>query len=243
MTGPELSVVIPFFNEEESAGALIDEVLAVMSASGSTFELVLVDDGSKDATLRVLREAQRRSPYCRVLRHVRNAGQAAALWHGLHLSRGAIVATLDGDGQNDPADVPAMLQRLSAADMVVGIRAGRRDSWLRRTMSRVANAVRRRWLRDGVSDTGCALKVFRREVIDSFLPIRTLYSFMPAFAAAAGFRVVEQPVAHRARRAGTSKYGLLVMLWRPLLDMMAIGWFIHRRIPRITVEESKMDGL
>ena len=243
MTGPELSVVIPFFNEEESAGALIDEVLAVMSAAGASFELVLVDDGSQDATLQVLREAQHRSPHCRVLRHARNAGQAAALWHGLHLSRGAIVATLDGDGQNDPADIPAMLQRLSSADMVVGIRAGRRDSWLRKTMSRVANAVRRRWLRDGVSDTGCALKVFRREVIDSFLPIRTLYSFMPAFAAAAGFRVVEQPVAHRLRRAGTSKYGLLVMLWRPLLDMMAIGWFVQRRIPGVAVEESKIADL
>jgi dolichol-phosphate mannosyltransferase len=155
--------------------------------------------------------------------------------------RGAIVVTLDGDGQNDPADIPAMLVRLDQADLVVGVRAQRRDSTLRKTMSRVANGVRRRWLSDGVSDTGCALKVFRREVIASFLPIRTLYSFIPACAAAAGFRVVEYRVHHRHRTAGVSKYGLWTMLWRPLADMLALGWVLRRRIPRVTADESAAD--
>ena len=237
----DFSVVVPVCNEAENVEPLAREIDAALN--NRAYEMIFVNDGSTDETAAILKKLKSSLPALRVLSHSFRSGQSAAVASGVRAARAPWVATLDGDGQNDPADVPAMLQRLSSADMVVGIRAGRRDSWLRKTMSRVANAVRRRWLRDGVSDTGCALKVFRREVIDSFLPIRTLYSFMPAFAAAAGFRVVEQPVAHRPRRAGTSKYGLLVMLWRPLLDMMAIGWFVHRRIPRVGVEESKIADL
>lgn len=239
---PELSVVIPFYNEEDTAGPLIDEVVSRMSALRRPFELLAVDDGSADGTFEVLRAAQRRSPMCRVLRHSRNAGQAAALMTAFGAVRGAIVVTLDGDGQNDPADIPAMVARLDHADLVVGVRARRQDSALRKTMSRVANGVRRRWLHDGVSDTGCALKVFRREVIASFLPIRTLYSFIPAFAASSGFRVVEYPVNHRHRTAGVSKYGLWTMLWRPLADMLALGWVLQRRIPRVSADESTIES-
>jgi dolichol-phosphate mannosyltransferase len=108
---------------------------------------------------------------------------------------------------------------------------------LRCVMSRIANGIRRRWLGDGVSDSGCALKVFRRQVLDSFLPIRSLYSFIPAFAVSAGFRVREYPVRHRARRAGEAKYDLRVMLWRPFVDMMAIGWIMHRRVPLVEAQE------
>ena len=237
MSAPEISVVIPFYNEEQVAGSVIDEVGTVLARLARPYEIIAIDDGSADGTAGVLLEACHRWSACRVLRHARNAGQAAALWNGLHRARGTILATLDGDGQNDPADLPELLQRLGAADMVVGIRPTRRDSWLRRTMSRVANGIRRWWLRDGVSDTGCALKVFRREVLASFLPVRTLYSFIPAFAVRSGFRVVELPVRHRPRRAGTSNYGLLVMLWRPLVDMLAIGWLLGRRIQNVAVEE------
>jgi len=238
MTGtPHLSVVIPFYNEQECAGDLVAEVIGVLRGMDVSWELVLVDDGSADETLEVLRQAQRECPECRILHQARNAGQAAALWNGLHATRGAVLATLDGDGQNDPADLPMLLRDLAGADMVVGVRAGRQDSSLRRAMSRVANRVRGRWLNDRVSDTGCALKVFRRAVLDAFLPIRTLYSFMPAFAVAAGYRVIERPVHHRPRTAGTSKYGLLVMLWRPFVDMLALGWVLQRRIPRVETRE------
>lgn len=237
MTSVDISVVIPFYNEDVVAGTVIDEVASVLAASAQPHEIVLVDDGSTDRTNEVLRQACGRWPVCRVISLERNSGQAAALWAGLHAARGARIVTLDGDGQNDPASIPDMLLRLENADMVVGVRARRKDSWLRRTMSKVANGVRRRWLRDGVSDTGCALKAFRREVVSSFFPVRTLYSFLPAFAARAGFRVIECPVGHRPRRGGTSKYGLWVMLWRPAVDMLAIGWILHRRIPPVTVRE------
>jgi len=142
---------------------------------------------------------------------------------------------MDGDGQNDPADISSMLHLLNTTDaaMVTGLRANRKDSWLRHRMSRIANAVRQKILHDGVTDSGCALKAFRKEVLRSLIPIRTLYSFIPALAVAAGFRVIEVEVNHRPRKTGTSKYGLGVMLWRPVVDMIGIWWFIHRRFPEL----------
>jgi dolichol-phosphate mannosyltransferase len=234
---PEISGVVPFYNEAAVAGGVIDELIECMSRLGRTFELILVDDGSSDETIEVLMRAQQRTRSCRVLRHPRNLGQAAALWHGLYAARGSILVTLDGDGQNDPGDLPALLKRLEDADMVIGFRANRQDSALRRAMSRIANAVRRYWLGDNMRDTGCALRVFRREVLQSLIPIRTLYSFIPAFAVGAGFRVVECPVSHRARTAGVSKYGLWIMLWRPFVDMISVGWLIRRRLPPVQAEE------
>jgi dolichol-phosphate mannosyltransferase len=152
---------------------------------------------------------------------------------------------MDGDGQNDPADIATLCGALGEVDMIVGIRAERSDSWLRRRMSRVANAVRGLVLRDGVRDSGCALKVFRREVVESFIPIRTLYSFMPALAVAGGHRVAQRQVRHRPRRAGKSSYGLRVMLWRPFLDLLGVWWFTRRRfapIPRFEVERAHRRG-
>jgi hypothetical protein len=130
-----------------------------------------------------------------------------------------------------PADIPRLLAALETADMVVGIRQNRQDSGLRRRISRLANAVRSRVLRDGVRDSGCALKAFRREVVGALIPLRTLYSFMPAMAAASGFVVVQVPVQHRARQGGRSNYGLRVFLWRPLLDMLGMWWFTRRCLP------------
>jgi dolichol-phosphate mannosyltransferase len=128
---PEISVVIPFYNEAELAESVTEEVLQVLTDLGRAFEIVLIDDGSSDGTLDVLMRAQARSRCCRLVRHPRNVGQGAALWHGLHMARGAILVTLDGDGQNDPADLPALLEQLNGADMVVGIRAHRHDPVVR----------------------------------------------------------------------------------------------------------------
>jgi dolichol-phosphate mannosyltransferase len=139
---------------------------------------------------------------------------------------------LDGDGQNPPAELARLWPLRDSADLISGARARRRDSALRRAMSRLANTVRRTLLRDGVSDTGCSLKIFRRAVVASFLPIRTLYSFIPAFAVSAGFTVREVPVDHRPRRAGMSHYGLRVMALHPLLDLLALTWMLRRTLWR-----------
>jgi glycosyltransferase involved in cell wall biosynthesis len=227
---PTYTVVVPFFNEAESLGSLLTEIFETMQSLGQPWQAVFVDDGSADATGEKLVAITAGWPDCEVIRFAENRGQAAALWVGFQAARGTWIVTLDGDGQNVPADLATLLPLTQAYDMVVGVRAQRRDSWLRRKMSRVANRVRGKVLRDGLSDSGCALKVFRREVAESFLPLRTLYSFMPAFAVAAGYRVTEVPVRHRERRAGQSSYGLRAMAWRPLADMLAVWWMTRRRL-------------
>lgn len=225
----DLSVIVPFYNEEQCAAFVLAELRGALDALGSSYEVVAVDDGSKDGTLEALESVARDDPRIRILHWEPNRGQAAALYWGLHEARGSIVATMDGDGQNDPAGIATLLAGLDTADMVVGIRASRNDSWLRRKMSRLANAVRGRLLRDGVRDSGCALKVFRHAVVGSFIPIQTLYSFMPALAVAAGFCVSQREVGHRPRRGGTSSYGLWKFLWRPLVDLIGVWWFTRRR--------------
>jgi glycosyltransferase involved in cell wall biosynthesis len=152
-------------------------------------------------------------------------------YFGMKRSAGEILVTLDGDGQNDPADIPRLLAALKDRDMVAGVRARRQDSWLRLAMSRLANSIRSRLLDDGLLDAGCALKAFRSEVVESLLPIRTLYSFMGAMAAAAEFRLCQIEVVHRSRRHGQSKYGFSVFWWKPLIDMIGIYWFSERRFP------------
>lgn len=227
----ELSFVVPFFNEEGCARAVAEETRAALAGCGLAWECLLVDDGSSDATAAELEHGIRGEPRCRVIRLPANCGQGAALLAGFQAARGRLIGMMDGDGQNVPGDLPALLARLDRADVVVGIRAGRHDSALRRACSRVANAVRRRLLRDQVSDAGCALKVFRREVMAAFFPVNMLNPFIPAFAAAAGFRIAEIPVRHRPRTTGRSNYGFLVILWRPMFDMLALCWLLRRRIP------------
>jgi dolichol-phosphate mannosyltransferase len=229
---PALSVVIPFFNEGPNIASLLAELREALERLGVTHEVLAVDDGSADDTAAALAAAARDWPAVRVISFAKNRGQAAALWTGFREARGAWIASLDGDGQNPPSELPRLWEQRESADLITGRRARRNDSWLRRTMSRVANGVRRRLLRDGVDDSGCALRLFRREVRESFWPIRTLYSFIPAFAAAGGWRIRQVDVAHRARKAGTSKYGLLVMAWRPLCDMLALFWLLRRQLPQ-----------
>jgi dolichol-phosphate mannosyltransferase len=227
---PEISVIIPFFNEAESAPHLLAELRVAMDALGASCEVLLMDDGSSDSTANVLHQAAAGWPAVRVFSFAQNQGQAAGLGFGFAHARGPICVTLDGDGQNDPADIAKLIAAVKqGADMAVGVRMNRQDSALRRRMSRLANRVRGWLLRDDVTDSGCALKALKREVAGSFLEIRTLYSFMPALAKAAGFSVVQVPVNHRPREKGVSNYGLGVMLWRPLLDMIGVWWFIRRR--------------
>ncbi len=226
---PVLSVVIPFYNEAGAVPALLAELRITMDGLGATYEIILIDDGSSDGTGGALAAATRDWPAARIITQVPNQGQAAGLLRGFHEARGRWIITLDGDGQNAPADIPDLLAAASDCDMVVGIRAARRDSWLRRAMSRLANEVRGRMLGDHLQDSGCALKVFRAEVAPSFFPIRSLYSFMPAMAVAAGHRLKELPVSHRERRTGVSKYGFGTFAWRPLVDTLALWWLLRHR--------------
>ena len=233
---PIYSVVVPFYNEAETAAELIAEIEQAMQSLGEPWELLMVNDGSRDATGEILEQAAAAHANYRHLRLPRNRGQAAALDAGLHRARGRFVVTMDGDGQNDPADIPALAALLDRADMVVGIRAGRRDSWLRRAMSKFANAIRGRLLDDRMQDSGCALKVFRREVVEVLLPLKTLYSFMPALAKAGGFRLAELPVRHRPRLGGKSSYGFVAFLWKPAVDLVGVWWFRKRSFARRGVE-------
>jgi dolichol-phosphate mannosyltransferase len=229
---PDLSVIIPFYNEAANVGPLVAELRAALAPLGLSLEVLLVNDGSTDATAAALNEAAAVWPAVRVEHFPRNRGQAAALWWGFQNARGAWFAMLDGDGQNPPAELARLWPERHTADMLAGARRQRRDSRLRRVMSRIANATRRSLLRDGVSDTGCSLKLFRREVAAAFLPMRTLYSFLPAFAVAGGWTVREIPVEHRARQAGVSHYGLRAMAILPLLDLLALVWLCRRQIRR-----------
>ncbi len=229
---PELSVIIPFYNEAPNVAPLLAELREALEPLGLVVEIVLINDGSSDGTAAALTEAAAVWPAVRVEHFPRNRGQAAALWWGFQNARGTWFAMLDGDGQNPPAELARLWPERHTADMLAGARRQRRDSRLRRAMSRIANATRRSLLRDGVSDTGCSLKLFRREVAASFFPIRTLYSFLPAFAVAGGWTVREIPVQHRARQAGVSHYGLRAMAILPLLDLLALIWLRRRQIRR-----------
>jgi len=227
--GPSFTVVVPFFNEERNVEPVCHELKEILQKQLPQGELVLVDDGSNDATGAILDELAVNWPECRVYHFERNQGQSAALLFAFSKTTAPVIVTMDGDGQNDPRDISKLLARLDEADMVVGARVSRKGSWVRRCISRVANRVRANWLGDRVSDSGCALKAFRREVTSAFIPIRTLYSFMPALAVEAGFRVAEEPVNDRCRQYGSSRYTVRSFLLFPIIDFIGVAWFNSRR--------------
>ncbi len=224
MTVPRYSLVVPFFNEAANIRPLLAQAVRVLGSLPGGFEALLVDDGSTDGTARELAAVAAGEPRCRVIRLDRNRGQAAALHEGLRQVRGEIILTMDGDGQNDPGDFPALLDRMERdqADLACGIRTPRHDSLLRRVMSALANRVRRYLLRDGVHDAGCQLRAFRREVVAVLRPTPLLQAFLPAMAVAAGFRLAEMPVRHHPRLHGASHYGLRRLWWRPMVEMLRV---------------------
>jgi dolichol-phosphate mannosyltransferase len=231
VSAPRFSLVVPIFNEAGNLRPLLEQAVAVLRSLPGEFEALLVDDGSTDDTPAELDAIAGMEPRCRVIRLARNRGQAAALYEGLQQARGEMILTMDGDGQNDPDDFPALLARLERGplDVVCGIRTPRRDSLTRRAISWLANRVRGRILRDRLHDAGCQLRVFRREVIAALQPSPLLQTFLPAMAAAAGFRLAEMPVRHHPRRHGISKYGLRRLWWRPAVEMIRLGIQLRRR--------------
>jgi len=220
-----VSVVVPLYNEEQSVAMLQRELADALT--GLDYEVIFVDDGSRDETVARI-EA---NPRTRVLRFEKNAGQSAALFAGLQAARGEVAVLIDGDLQNDPADIPRLLAEISrGADLVCGYRAERKDTLLKRITSRVANFVRSRFTRDGVRDTGCTLKAMRRDCIGVLVPFKGMHRFIPALVKGAGYRLVEIPVNHRPRRFGQSKYGLGNRALRATIDMFGVRWLLSRRL-------------
>jgi dolichol-phosphate mannosyltransferase len=222
---PAVSVVVPLFNEEENVPILQAELAAALA--GVRHEIIFVDDGSTDQTLARLTK----SPEVRVLHFERNAGQSAAIYAGANAALGATVVLIDGDLQNDPADISHLLAEIErGADLVCGYRAQRKDTLVKRLTSWIANFVRSRFTRDGVRDTGCTLKAMRRECVRTLVPFKGMHRFIPALVKGAGYRLVEIPVNHRARRFGASKYGLGNRAVRATVDMFGVRWLLSRQL-------------
>ena len=229
---PDFSVVVPVRNEADNISPLIAELKTVMTAL-QPYEIVIVDDGSDDATPEVLRDQARACPELRVIRHRSSAGQSAAITNGVNEARAGIIITLDGDGQNDPADIPALLDRFREADnpdllLVTGERQKRWDSLLKRLSSRVANAVRGTLLGDHTLDTGCGLKVFSRPAYLAMPGFDHMHRFLPALMLSQGGHVLSVPVNHRARQHGATKYGVFDRLGVGIVDLFGVMWLQRR---------------
>ncbi len=239
---PGLSLVIPLYNEAENLPVLAAEIRRALEPTGKRWESLFVDDGSTDGSFEVLQTLAAEDRTVRILRHRKNAGQSAALAAGFAVARGGIVVTLDADLQNDPADIPALLARLgesaatSDCDAVSGVRQRRQDSWVRRISSRVANSVRNWATDEQVSDVGCSLKAYRREVLERLPMFTGMHRFLPTLVRWNGARLAEIPVNHRPRLHGTAKYGIGNRLFRALADLMAVRWMRTRWIPRGNLE-------
>jgi len=238
-----LSVVVPVKNEAENIAPLVREILAALKDLAE-FEILYVDDGSDDATPQELARFAAEIPQLRVIRHARPCGQSTAITTGVLHSRFPWIATLDGDGQNDPADIPSLIQRLRQArpeenlQMLAGWRTRRQDSWLRRLSSRVANGVRGRLLGDSTPDTGCGLKLFSRATFLRLPYFDHMHRFLPALVQRHGGRVESAPVNHRPRQRGSSKYGLSNRLWVGIVDLFGVMWLRRRScIPQIVSAE------
>lgn len=232
----EFSIVVPVYNEAGNVRPLLTEISRAVRGTGAR-EVIYVDDGSEDDTLAELRRALPDFPALRVLHHHRRSGQSGALLTGVRAARAAWVVTLDGDGQNDPADIRLLLQRLQddnalAGDlMLVGHRTRRQDKRIRCWSSRIANLVRSRLLKDGTPDTGCGLKLFPRDLLLSLPAFDHMHRFLPALVQMQGGEVVSVEVEHRQRRHGQSKYGVHNRLWVGLVDLFGVFWLQRRVLP------------
>jgi dolichol-phosphate mannosyltransferase len=233
---PELSVVVPVHNEAGNIAPLLAEIEAALGGR-IDFEIVYVDDASSDGGRDELVRARRENPRLRVLRHRHQCGQSAALHTGIAAARAPWIATLDGDGQNDPADIPSLIDLRDAKSdpglqMIAGVRRKRHDSVIKRLSSRGANGIRRAVLRDATVDTGCGLKLFRREAFLALPFFDHMHRFLPALIRRGGGSVIEAPVGHRPRRSGASHYGLFDRAWIGLVDMLGVAWLQRRsKIP------------
>jgi glycosyltransferase involved in cell wall biosynthesis len=235
---PHISVVVPARNEAGNIAPLVEEIVRALAAAGP-IEIIYVNDGSRDGTEAELKSLMSRHGFLRQIKHEASCGQSAAVRSGVAAARAPIVATLDGDGQNDPAFLPALvaaLERDPAIGLVAGQRVGRKATSFKRLQSRIANAVRNSVLRDGTRDTGCGLKVFRREVFLALPYFDGLHRFLPALVRREGYGIDYVNVVDRARLHGISNYGLWDRLWVGILDLAGVWWLVRRkkRVPQVS---------
>ena len=222
----QVSVVVPVYNEEENVQDLQTQLTQALQ--GYSHELVFVDDGSSDGTAAAVVP----SDSVRLIRFQKNAGQSAAMYAGIMAAQGEVIVMIDGDLQNDPADIPALVKKLheGSYDLVCGYRAKRKDTNFKRVQSRIANFVRSRFIGDGVRDTGCSLKALRREWRSALIPFNGMHRFIPALVRHAGGNLTEMPVNHRPRIHGVSKYNFANRAWRATKDMVGVSWLLSRRM-------------
>jgi dolichol-phosphate mannosyltransferase len=242
-TGPTVSVVVPVRNEAGNIAPLVAEIAAALG--NRSFEIVYVNDGSSDASEQELLALMRERPWLRQIRHAVSCGQSAAVRTGVAAARAPVVVTLDGDGQNDPAFIPKLIDAIEkggGVGLVAGQRVGRKASGFKRFQSRVANAVRGAVLRDGTRDTGCGLKAFRRDVFLALPYFDGLHRFLPALVKREGYGIAYVDVVDRQRRHGHSNYGLWDRLWVGILDLAGVWWLIRRKRRVPEVSEVKSDA-
>ncbi len=224
------SIVIPVHNEAENLPPLLHELNEVMESLSHPWELLIVDDASNDATWPMLVQQRLSLPQLRGIRLLHRSGQSAALSAGFKEARGDIVITLDGDGQNDPHDIPLLLAALPDVDCVTGRRMCREDPWTKRVVSSCANGLRRWLLGDAIQDTGCSLKVFRRHCLANLPLFKGMHRFLPSLLIIDGYRVKEVPVSHRPRHTGTSNYSIFNRGFSTINDLLAVWWMKRRHI-------------
>ena len=229
---PSYSVILPVYNEAGNLARLIDEInTAIAPSAGERYEIIAVDDCSTDDSLNQLRQIEANNPRLRIITHRMNCGQSAALVSGLRAARGDIIITMDADGQNDPADIPALLDVLAPdVDAVCGVRRKRLDTTVRRISSRVANGFRNAVTGDKLADAGCGFRAMRRNVIVELPAFNGIHRFLPTVLRYQGFRVIEVPIGHRPRTWGQSKYGIGNRMVRGMVDCLAMRWWKRRVI-------------
>lgn len=219
-----LSIVIPVFNEEGNVGPLLERVTQAIADWQGAVEIVFVDDGSSDRTLDLLKEAQEIDPRIRIAHFRKNLGQTAAMAAGFQLARGEAIATIDADLQNDPVEIPRLVEMLTEWDVVCGVRTRRKDTWWKRMTSHLANGFRNWVTCDNIVDTGCTLKAYRRECLEGLKLYKGMHRFLPTLIKMRGYRVTQVPVSHHQRLAGKTKYGTWGRLVKGLGDVWAVRW-------------------
>ena len=237
----EISVVIPVYNEPENIKDLVLSIHNIMCGFVADHEIIVVDDGSDDDTLSVLTDLQKKVGTLRVLSHQFNCGQSTSLYNGIHAAKGSIIVTLDGDGQNDPADIPNMITTFQKnldrnVQMVAGHRKKRNDNALRKISSYIANSIRQFLLRDNTPDTGCGLKVFSRDVFLLLPFFDHMHRFLPALIQIHGGEVISEVVNSLPRKYGVSKYGVWNRLWVGIVDLFGVIW-LKKRFKKANVKE------